>query len=414
MKEKQISRDFFSKLNREKIAYLIFYAGITLELLLVLYDKSELHSLNRSMWFRVTFLLFVTKVMMTKYTIKEWCWMIGLGVVGLIAYLSGGRNDMLRLVVMCAAFKDLDYKKVMKYVFYVMLSGCLLIIFLAVTGIFGEISMTAGFRQHVVQTRYCFGFGHPNQMHCMFFVVATLGVYVFWDKMNWIWFCSLMAANMILYLFTDSRGGVIGMSCTFLVSMLLKYVRRVRESKAAYVFVSICLILVGIFSVATAFFGIYYHDNYDYLWANENFLKFFQLDDKFLSCRLWYCYGLLSRDARNFSLFAKPTNVDYMDMGFYKLFYWYGYIPAILFLVANILLLRYAFKKKEENILMMVACFSAYTFLEAHLISDYLGRNYLFLIMGGVWSQVLHANLGETFGWWNIPSSLCKALSKKR
>ena len=159
------NKTFPAKLNRQKIGELIFYIGITLELLFVLYDKSAFHSLNTGMWFRVTFLLFATKVMLTKYTIKEWCWMAFLGLIGFISYKCSSRNDMLRLVVMCAAFKDVDYKKVIKYAFYVMTAGCLLILILAFTGIWGEMSMTAAFRMGQVETRYTFGFGHPNQMH---------------------------------------------------------------------------------------------------------------------------------------------------------------------------------------------------------------------------------------------------------
>ena len=57
---------------------------------------------------------------------------------------------------------------------------------------------------------------------------------------------------------------------------------------------------------------------------------------------------------------------------------------------------------------MIVACFNAYTFLEAHLISDYLGRNYLFFLMGGLWSQILHADHGQSFAWWEIPGFIRK------
>lgn len=397
-----------AKLNRQKIGELLFYIGITLELLFVLYDKSAFHSLNTGMWFRVTFLLFATKVMLTKYTLKEWCWMAFLGFIGFISYKCSSRNDMLRLVVMCAAFKDVDYKKVMKYAFYVTATGCLLILILAFTGILGEMSMTAAFRLRQVETRYTFGFGHPNQMHCMFWIVSTLGVYCFWEKVNWIILSGLMVANVVVYLFTDSRGGLIGISCTVFVSLLLKYVKGVRGKKWPYVLVSVCLVLVGIFSVFIAYFGLIYHTDYPAIWYNQWFAKFYLLDDKFLSGRLWSCYGLLTTDMRNFGLFSNPANQEFMDMGFYKLFYWYGYIPATLYLVAHILLLRYADKNKDSALLMMVASFSAYTFLEAHLISPYLGRNYLFFVMGGLWSEILLAQEGTPLGWWNIPGVLMK------
>lgn len=399
-------KSLYSKLNIDKLVELLFYIGITLELLYVIYDKSSFSVSSEGILFRITFVFFALKLIMTKYTPKEWCWIIGLGLVGFISYKCSSRNDMLRLVVMCAAFKGIDYKKVMKYAFYVMLSGCLLIFFLALFGIFGDMSMTAEFRNHVEQTRYTLGFGHPNQCHCMVFMVAALGVFCFWEKVNWVWLTGLMMLNIGLYLLTDSRGGFIGMTCLFAISMVLKYVNAICDAKWPYVFVSACLVIVGIFSVCLAYFGLIYHTDYPKIWDNVTFNKFYQFDAKVLSGRLWLCYGLLVTDMRNFSLFSQPANVEYMDMGFYKLFYWYGYIPAAMLLIAYILLLRYAYKKKQYNILMMVACFSAYTFLEAHLVSDYLGRNYLFFILGGVWSQMLGAGEGEALGWWQLPQKL--------
>ena len=197
------------------------------------------------------------------------------------------------------------------------------------------------------------------------------------------------------------------MSCTFLVSMFLKYVKKIREAKWPHVVLIICLVLVGVFSVSVAYFGYrYYQYDYPHIWTLPSFNRFYEWDVRFLSGRLWYCYGMRKTDLRNFSLFSNPTNTEFMDMGFYKLFYWYGYIPAALYLLANSLLVWYAYRKKEHRILMLVACFSAYTFLEAHLISDYLGRNYLFFLMGGLWSQILHADQGQNFGWWEIPGFL--------
>lgn len=394
---------FTTKLNRQKIGEILFYIGITLELLFVLYDKSAFHSLNTGMWFRVTFLLFAIKVILTKYTIKEWCWFAFFGLIGFISYKCSSRNDMLRLVVMCAAFKDVDYKKVMKYAFYVMTAGCLLILFLAFTGIFGEMSMTAAFRLRQVETRYTFGFGHPNQMHCMFFAVATLGVFCFWEKVNWIWLCGLMISNCLLFVFTDSRGGLIGMTCTCIITLVLKYLKKVRDMKWPYLVVIACLIFVGLLSVGMAYFGLhYYQADYPRIWDSDVFREFYELDDKLLSGRLWSCYGMTTTDMRNFGLFAKPGNNEFMDMGFYRLFYWYGYIPGIIFLAVNILLILFSYKNKDYRIFMMVACFSAYTFLEAHFISPYLGRNYLFFVFGGVGSGILHASEGKSVGWWEL------------
>ena len=42
--------------------------------------------------------------------------------------------------------------------------------------------------------------------------------------------------------------------------------------------------------------------------------------------------------------------------------------------------------------IMLMASFSLYTVIEAHAISEYLARNYLFFLMGAYWYQMLPAN----------------------
>ena len=88
-----------------------------------------------------------------------------------------------------------------------------------------------------------------------------------------------------------------------------------------------------------------------------------------------------------------------MDLGYYKLFYMYGYIPAILYIAVIIALLWYGMKKKSYDIVMFVTSWAAYNFLEAHEISEYIGRNYLYLIMGTYWMVIMHADTGQETFW---------------
>ena len=56
----------------DKVAYTSFYAGIIIEVLLVIIDKSAYMNPVEGQIFRLTFLLFLLKVCLTKYTLKEY------------------------------------------------------------------------------------------------------------------------------------------------------------------------------------------------------------------------------------------------------------------------------------------------------------------------------------------------------
>jgi hypothetical protein len=94
-------------------------------------------------------------------------------------------------------------------------------------------------------------------------------------------------------------------------------------------------------------------------------------------------------DARlvNWKLFAAPDNNEYFDAGFIRLFYWYGIIPAVLYFAMNVYLIYQSYKDKDYMLMVMVVVFAIYTLMEAHFISVYLLRNYLFVVMGYYWYQ---------------------------
>ena len=83
------------------------------------------------------------------------------------------------------------------------------------------------------------------------------------------------------------------------------------------------------------------------------------------------------------SLFSNRNNMDYyFDMGWVKLFYRYGVVPGILYVAASLALLWQFFKRRDACGLVLFTAFAVYTVVEAHLISAYIGRNYLLMMMG--------------------------------
>ena len=115
----------------EKIAYGSFYLGVIIEVLMVIIDKSALINPIESRLFQLTFLLFLIKTCLTKYDKKEYAVIAAFLALGAISYFVTGRNDIVRIVMFLAACKDVDMQKCLKLVFYMTLTGCLIIMFLS-------------------------------------------------------------------------------------------------------------------------------------------------------------------------------------------------------------------------------------------------------------------------------------------
>lgn len=395
----------YKRLREEsRIPWLLFYAGLTMELLVVIVDKSNYTNPIEGYLFRITFLLFAAKILLTKYDLKEWAVIFVFEAVGLISYRITGANDIIRIVTFVAACKNIPLRQMLQYVFYVTLAGCLVIVLLSVTGIYGDISLTQAYgresaeetryigEEAAEETRYTLGMGHPNALSCMFLMLTALGVYVWFDRMKWYLYLFLMLLNVGVYLLSGSKTSMIITTAFIVGAFVMSVSKKLREKKWIY----LCgFLLFGLcigFSVDAAVCAQRVRDAqwneffYENPRDNAHIVALGKID-RFLSGRI----VTLTDSAQNhgmiqtWSLFSKEDNMSYyFDMGWVKLFYRYGVIPGVLYVAACLALLWQFYKKRDACGLVLFVAFAVYTVVEAHLISVYIGRNYLLMMMGSV------------------------------
>ena len=94
--------------NRKKIKDIFFYTALTLELLLMILEKSEISFGYESYVFRVTFLLTLVAMALVKRDKKEWLLVAILLGFTFVCYELSGKNDLLRVAVFLAAARDID------------------------------------------------------------------------------------------------------------------------------------------------------------------------------------------------------------------------------------------------------------------------------------------------------------------
>lgn len=358
----------------KKIGTAVFYTALVLEMLFVLLDKSEYIIPYETWMFRLTFIMFCCKIACTKYTRKEMICIFLFGVLGVISFLVTDREEIIRVVAFAAAFKGIDIKTAAKLTFYETLIGSLVIVFLSITGIYGAVSVTGNFRGGgIEETRYCLGMGHPNAVHCMFFMILTLGLYIYNESCKWWHYGILFILNAGLFCLTDSRTGFLAGAGTVFLFALLRYVPVLEEKKTVYILGGLFLLFCIIFTIITGLYG-----------EEVGIIKFF---NRKVNGRLQI--GLVEGGVRTWRLFSEKGREVYFDMGWMRLFYWYGIVPAIIYLAVIAGCIRQCFLKRNGKAFLMLMILTAYTVLEAHLISVYIGRNYMLFLIGAFWPEIL-------------------------
>ena len=370
----------------------LFYLVLLIEIGIVLVDKSAYINPIEGRLFQITFALCMIKITMTKYSLKEWAVMAVFFVLGALSYFATGRNEIIRIVAFVAAAKDIELKMMMKVTFYVTLAGVLTLILLSLTGMLGWVYMDANYRDTGIERRYCLGLGHPNALHCMVWALITLGIYLYFEKLKWYHYLLLEALNIGFYLLTDSRTGVTAATCTILIGLFFSLFPKLRSAKWVYIMGAAGVLLCIAFSVLVAMFGCE-------IPALE------KLNGLLTGRIFWSNYYCAASD---WTMFASPQNDKYLDMGYIRMFYWYGIVPAAAYILLKLAQIRYAFKKKDAAALLVITMFALYTVFEAHAVSVYLARNYsLMLLCGGTFSGMLCLK-SEKEGYFWQPGKLLK------
>lgn len=293
----------------KKIGEACFWLGLMIELLIVIVDKSAYINPLESQLFRLTFLLFCIKIALTKYSTKEWIYILLTGSLLFVSYRINEKDETVRVVAFIASCKGIEIKKMMKVVFWVTFTGCMMLMLLSVTGLYGSISMTADFGrgsqgEQLFETRYTLGMGHPNALHGMLWLVGILAFYCYADRAKWYWFVLFPVIDIILFLFTDSKTGFLVWLMSAALIPIMKYGKRCREAKGVYLLGA--AVVIG----CIAFSMIGSHVENTYFTTDSLMHKL----DKVLNGRYQSCYAVEAARLENWKWFAAAENTEYFDI----------------------------------------------------------------------------------------------------
>ncbi len=367
----------------------IYWLAITIELLIVIIDKSALLNPFEGRLFQLTFLLFVIRIFCTDYSRRERWYLAAFCLLGFLSWRISGRNEILRMTALVAAGRGMPIRKVMGYVFWFTTAGCLVLSALSLTGVMGVVSLTQDFGRGL-ETRYCLGLGHPNALHCMVLMLTILGLYLYGEKIKPVFYGLLLAGNVGLYLLTRSNTGFALTTVAILGFFLLGHADRwiPKKMDLSRFLCGVCIAVLAVVLLLSVLAAVWGYN-----------LPIMAKADRLLNGRIISLWDATFHDGTlsTWSWFSGRENDNFFDMGFVRLIYWYGVIPGAILLGVLFALILAAGKQKDRGALWMILLCTVYTLVEAHLVSEYLLRNYLLFLIALYSPVIFGGKESQTF-----------------
>lgn len=359
----------------DRMAKFLFFAGFTIELLIMMAGHSAFEIPYRGRLTHIAFLLFGCKVLLTKYTKNEWAFIFLGAIIGTCSYVSVGDEWVIRIIMMIVASKDINIKKVIRYTFWASLAGTILIILLSLLGIGGQIVDVRDYGRGAVEARWCLGFNHANNLHGTCWYVISLGLLTFKDRIRWYHGAILTLFNIVLYLLTISRTGLVVTELVIIAAVVYAYYPRIADWNWIYILGVLGTLFCAGIGIYTVIFGIE---------GNEILEKMSDLLTGRLELLTWW------EDIGEWTLFGDARDRKPTDVGFITLVSRYGYVIFTLYVITILLMIFYQYRNKQwmEFVLLLTSVF--YTFMEStYTINVYLLCNFTFLLLLGTWNYLL-------------------------
>lgn len=390
----------------KKTAAALFFAALTIEILILIIDKSALMNPYEGRLFQITFGLFFLSFLLTEYSIREYILLFVFALFGLFVDQAADRNEILRFVVFAAAMRAVPVKKALSFTLCLSAAGMAVLALLSAFGIFGDLRIPKEYPGGTSKMLYAFGVGNANSFHCMVFVLTLLYMYLYAGKIRLWGYGLLLFLDAVLAVLTRSKTGcaVMGFSVAAMAVLDLTERGSLRfsggERKEAFLrFIGkLCLFANVLFVGISLWFASDAWKVHEAEWGMpeyEGSLIF--RADRILTGRIAALTALGHWDGalQSFRWFPEKGHEAYFDLGFVRLFYWYGIWAALLILGVFAYLLIRLYRKKEYTTLVFLTLMSFYTVVEAHFVSVYIARNYALFILGAEFFGNLRAAGGS-------------------
>ena len=344
--------------NKERLGCILFETGLILELLIMMTDAASWTLPYRGRITQVAFGLFVLKILMTKYNVRQ-CVLAGIaGLIGVASYLTCREEYVIRAVVFVIAAIGIDMELTIRIIFYGMLICTLAIVILALAGIRGQIKDVRDYGRGTIEARYNLGFNHANNVHSVVWYLCALLIMRYRERMKILYYVIMGLFSAVLYFFTLSRTGLMASMMIIVLAVLAKITERngnAKDSKdhsdqgsdrvmtaANEGFgVTDVLMMIASISALTVSMVITIRSAIEFPYKSDIMIKL----DQLLTGRVEMVWE--HAPLAMWKVFPSGQTAEYVDNGFASIAYDYGYIVLGLLIASIVYAAVKLFKSRD-------------------------------------------------------------------
>ena len=333
--------DKVEKIKISELFYYIFFGALLFAKGIGLYDGQAM--------FKVLLVIALAawtgKMLLTKYTVKEFIVVSGLVLLGGITYLVSGEKGALLYILMITGLKNVPVKRVFKVGAVIWCSSFLIMCLLNATHfIEGPFKVHEKFGMGMV-IRWGLGYSHPNVLHVSYLAFVMFLVYLMDQKFNWKSAVGFMIGNMIVFIYSLSSTGVIIVAFYLCLAVYWRY--RGKFNKAEKILIQLVFPVCVGFSLAAPLLlkG-----------------KAFDIVNDIMNTRLFLSRAFLS--LHSFTLFGVrlsevTTSQFTMDNSYVFSFVIYGMVLFVVMGCAYLILVhKYCKEEKGKELSIILTCFA--------------------------------------------------------
>ncbi len=317
---------------------------------------------------------------------KNWKIYLLCAAVGLGYYYLQSSALILRILLILLAGREQKADRVIKCFFWGTLAIMIYTAVLSAFGLHNTVSLTQNFR-HEEETRYCFGFFHPNGFSFFLFRTLTLGLYAYGSRLR-LWVMALITVGLtVLFRMSGSKMGMAAALCVILAFWLVRYLKTERARKYFYYLGNGLMALEVLFIM---FSMVCFVPSAECDLTGEGFWQIF---NELTTGRLFFIH----KTFLNYPvpLWGYRGFMEATEVGFVNAMYNQGLVFLLVYLILLFYLFYKMYQKKDMPALVLILGFTLYAMAEAFL--PYFNKNGIWMLFIG-WNLYRAADGKEAVG----------------
>ena len=315
-------------------------------------------------------ILFSVSILFSMDMKKDWGIFLCLGAYGFACYYFQSSALVLRIILILLAGRKEDPLKTAKIFFY----GTALIMLytgiLSALGLHNTLYLTQVFR-HEEETRWCFGFFHPNGFSLFLVKEYLLAVYIYGKNRNRLLLIVMTAICPVLLILAGSKMGIVCFICVAAASFIALIFKNIDKllfilGTAAMALQTVFIYLLGVIPLPEIHNG-----EVENLWDLLNEITTGRLEH----ARSAFLYNRLT-------LFGVGHAEDVTEMGSVNMIFNQGVFFAAVYIVSLFTIYYRMYKKQETFSMILILGTTFYSLSES--FNAYFNKNPLWICFIGI------------------------------